>query len=894
VGRPIKVAFASCKPGLIAGFVEKFAGIAPDIDLFVVSEFPPPTGRWIPYRVDRSLRENYQRVRAALAGTDVRFAAVILEPNAPYRRLRWMCALFAPLRTLYYNTNLDHFMLRPRGLPVMARHFLWRARERVVFQTHPGGTLYTWVWRLRHPSQLRRPVAYAAALGGGIVASRITKTRAPDPVPARSLPRGVSVVVPSRNGRDLLARLMPRIAGEASEIIVVDNGSDDGTAEWLARCYPQVRVEVSESPLSFARAVNRGISAARFSHVCLLNNDMLPERQFFDALARAFNAVPDLFCATAQIFFPEGKRREETGKAVMRAPAAHRSTTEFPVHCIEPIAGENFTYVLYGSGGCSLYDTAKLRALGGIDEVYEPAYVEDLDIGVRAWQRGWPTVFVADAQTTHEHRATTSRYYTEEQLSRTLERNYLLFLARTVASPDLFRRMWRDAIVRLNLKAALEHDAAAAQVLATAWRFPAQLRPVRDNAEQERLLFGVGSGDVAVFPGRAQRREQTVVVASCYTPFPLSHGGAVRMYNLMKRAAADCAQVLVTFVDELHTPPPELLDICVEVVQVRRVGSHVRGNSGYPDVVEEFDSPAFRGALRLTIRKWAPSIVQLEFTQMAQYAGDCSPAKTVLVEHDVTIDLYCQLLDNGEHWEIRNQLARWERFERAAWREVDCVVTMSDRDRQSIEGARSVVTLPNGVDLVRFQPSTEEPEPRRLLFIGSFAHLPNLLALDFFLGEVWSLLSGHAPVLHVIAGANHRYHYDRARDRLRFPLEMPGLEVEGFVADVRPAYRRAAIVIAPLLASAGTNIKIMEAMAMGKAIVSTAGGVNGLDELTPGCDVIVENDAARMADAIKSLFDGAAQRRAIERSARATAERVYDWDGIAARQKQLYDSLVRS
>jgi GT2 family glycosyltransferase len=204
-------------------------------------------------------------------------------------------------------------------------------------------------------------------------------------------------------------------------------------------------VEVSAEPLSFAAAVNRGIRRARYSHVCLLNNDMLLEPGFFAALGSAFDRVPGLFCATAQIRFPAGVRREETGKAVM----AQTGRDDFPLRCDEPIAGEDLTWVLYGSGGCSLYDAGMLRALGGMDEAYGPAYVEDLDAGYRAWQRGWPTVFVAGALVEHRHRATTSRYYTEEQLAEVLETNYLRFLARAVADDRLFRELWEQAIGRL-------------------------------------------------------------------------------------------------------------------------------------------------------------------------------------------------------------------------------------------------------------------------------------------------------------------------------------------------------------------------------------------------------------------------------------------------------------
>ncbi len=710
----------------------------------------------------------------------------------------------------------------------------------------------------------------------------------PDPLhldlpPSKQKP-GISVVIPSRNGKQLLARLLPAIDG-AAEIIVVDNGSDDGTADWLAAEWPEVSVALSRAPLSFAAAVNIGIGRALYSHVCLLNNDMVPEPGFLSELRQAFDEVPNLFCSTAQIFFPEGKRREETGKTAFRHLVSDRKTTEFPVHCIEPLPGEDLTWVPYGSGGCSLYDWAKLKALGGIDEIYQPAYVEDLDIGIRAWRQGWPTVLCSNAKTLHDHRTTTSRYYTEDQLEHVLERNYLLFLARNITDGKTFRKLWSDALVRLNLKAALEHNQIAADVLSEAATIIRNSQPVT-SLESEAEILALGSGDVAVFPGRGSRLGRTVVVASCYSPYPLSHGGAVRMYNLMRRAATNYSQVLITFVDDLHVPPPELLHICTEVIQVRRRGSHLRQrDTGRPDVVGDFDSPAFRAALKQTISRWAPQIVQLEFTQMAQYADTCGPqAKTILVEHDVTIDLYRQLLSLDENYDTREELKRWTAFEHEAWKQVDCVVTMSEKDRRSIEGARRVHTLPNGVDLNHFQPALPgQSKPGRLLFIGSFNHLPNLLALDFFLEAVWPHLADERASLHVIAGSRHEFFFNRWRDRVSFGLNTPGVQMEDFVADVRPAYQRASIVIAPLLASAGTNIKIMEAMAMAKAIVSTPGGVNGLDELTNGHDILVESDPKRFAEAIRALFHaprtncGTRPQRTEDRRTRLQLGRHWQW-----------------
>jgi glycosyltransferase involved in cell wall biosynthesis len=391
--------------------------------------------------------------------------------------------------------------------------------------------------------------------------------------------------------------------------------------------------------------------------------------------------------------------------------------------------------------------------------------------------------------------------------------------------------------------------------------------------------YDLTSGDVSVFPGRMKSSKPVILVASPYLPFPLAHGAAVRIYNLMKRGARDFDQVLVACVEESAPVPQELLEICSEVVTVKRRGSHALPATHRPDTVEEFDLRAFHAALRQTIVKWNPGIVQFEFTQMAIYAADVD-CKTILVEHDITYDLYAQMLAQSEDYETRRQYDRWLAFERDAWKRVDRVVVMSENDSRVVDGS-AVIT--NGVDLDRFQPSpnkVEAPELRRLLFIGSFAHKPNVLAMEFFLREVFPKL--HGVTLHVIAGRRHETFWD---------LKHAGVEIEGFVSDVRPAYRKAAIVIAPLIASAGTNIKIMEAMAMGKATVSTEAGIHGL-ALERGRDVMVTDSAEEMARAIERLLDHPDERVALEQQARATAERLYGWDAIAEGQAELYRSML--
>lgn len=894
---PVKVVFATGTDELNLELIRRLRALEGELPLYVVSEFPPLEGRWVPYHPLQGLWVNWRRCRAALRDRRIRFAAVMLAPKLPYRRLRLIAFLIAPLRLLVYNENLDHWMLRPRCLPLIARYLAWRLRNFVVFETHPGGHLYTLLWRLLRPREWRRPLCFLAAWLAGWVTA-LLKTAAPPAgkrMPARDArPEGVSVIIPSRNGKQLLAAMLAQtlddLSGVKSELIVVDNGSDDGTAAFLRDRFPEVIVEAHPAPLSFAEAVNRGLRRARYSHVCLLNNDMEIEPGFFRALRSAFDRVPDLFCATAQIRFPEGARREETGKAVM-PPSLRRARDDFPLRCEAPLPGEDLSYVLYGSGGCSMYDAGKLDLLGGLDEIYRPAYVEDLDLGYRAWLRGWPTVFVADARVLHKHRATTSRYYDEQELAAFLETNYLRFPTRATASARAFLALWQEAVGRLNRRAAYG-SAPALAALSDAWRAPFRVRrPPVAGGWSDELALGAGSGEIALFPGRARSGRPVIVLASPYLPFPLSHGGAVRMYNLMRRAAEDYDLALVAFVDEPAAPPVELTAICTEIVEVRRPGTHLRPASKLPDMVVEHSTPAFRAALRQTVRKWRPAILQLEFTHMAQYADEAGGARTILVEHDVTLDLHRQLAALTGDWDVCRQYERWRRFETAAWKRVDCVVVMSERDRRMVTGARRVACLPNGVDLERFRPVAAEPEPGRLLFIGSFAHLPNLLAVDYFLREIWPRLDDLGPVLHVIAGRNHRLYLERYREYAAVDLERPRIELEDFVRDPRPAYARATVVIAPLVASAGTNIKILEAMAMGKAIVSTPAGIHGLD-LEAGRDLVVASTPEEFAAAVRRLLLDSGLRRELQRRARATAERDYDWDAIARCQAELYRRLT--
>src|SRR4029077_1883387 len=133
----IKVAFASGPDDLNAELVKRMAELYPELPLYVVSEFPPAEGRWIPYHVSRSFLENLARCRAAWKGKHVRLAGVLLAPQMPYRRMRLIALVVSPLGFLAYNEHFGSFMLRPRCAGTIARHLLWRTKNFLRWQLRP-------------------------------------------------------------------------------------------------------------------------------------------------------------------------------------------------------------------------------------------------------------------------------------------------------------------------------------------------------------------------------------------------------------------------------------------------------------------------------------------------------------------------------------------------------------------------------------------------------------------------------------------------------------------------------------------------------------------------------------------------------------------------------------
>jgi len=392
----------------------------------------------------------------------------------------------------------------------------------------------------------------------------------------------------------------------------------------------------------------------------------------------------------------------------------------------------------------------------------------------------------------------------------------------------------------------------------------------------------VPAGSIA-HEGRPFSGRRRVAVLSPYFPYPLAHGGAVRIFNLLREIACEFDVLLFAFLDADGEPELRpVLDFCSRVVLVKKPRyREPRWSTLLPPEVHEFSSPAMQEA----IARESFDLLQVEYTQLAPYGGD------ILVEHDVTFDLFGQIRRRTRTWTAWWDFVRWRSFESRQVSRYRAVVAMSPKDAQLLgRGARAAV-IENGVDLDRFRPQPESPG-ERLLFIGSFRHFPNILAYRFFVDEVWPKLRTRFAclTLAVVCGPDHLVYWRAFTDSSE-PAPDKRIRMLGFVADVRPLYEEANIVIVPTTVSAGTNVKVLEAMAMERAIVSTSSGCAGLG-LVDGTSVWVADNPGDFAEGVAALALDPDRRAAVARAARAHAERNFDWRALGEKQCALLRSLL--
>jgi GT2 family glycosyltransferase/glycosyltransferase involved in cell wall biosynthesis len=653
-----------------------------------------------------------------------------------------------------------------------------------------------------------------------------------------------SVVIPNWNGRDLLAQYLPPLieamAGHPdNEIIVVDNGSTDGSVDYVRTQFPAVRVLALDRNLGFGAGSNAGFRAARNDIVVLLNNDMRVEQGFLAPLLEGFTDEK-VFAVSCQIFFSDPSRvREETGLT----QGWWESGSLRVRHRIDDAVTSLFP-CFYGGGGSCAFDRRKFLELGGFDPLLSPFYLEDTDLGYQAWKRGWKVLYQPASVVYHEHRGTIGKHFSESQIQAVLKKNFLLFCWKNIHQPGwlashfffAFSGAWLSAMFgdspeRTNargiLRAFLQLPAAVRSRLRAR-----SLAQINDREAFRRPLGGYFRDRFAELPEKPERL--SVLFVSPYPIYPPVHGGGVFMFQTLEHLVELADVHLVALLDyphqrELHEP---LSRKCASAeFMVRLSGKTAALGSIVPHAVREFQNPDLEWLLHRKIYLDRVDVVQLEYLPMAQYAGQFERIGCILFEHDVYFQSIARQISSMPFW--RRISAGFEYLRALRWELkilplMDRIQVCSAANRDLLLSflpelrARLDDDLRAGIDVSRYDFRPSGREPFTMLFLGSFRHTPNATALAWFATQVLPRVLERCPAARlVVVGSD-------PPPRHFFPRHLESIELRGFVEDIREPLSRYAIFVCPILAGSGMRVKLLEAFAAGIPVVSTTLGAEGL------------------------------------------------------------------
>lgn len=397
-------------------------------------------------------------------------------------------------------------------------------------------------------------------------------------------------------------------------------------------------------------------------------------------------------------------------------------------------------------------------------------------------------------------------------------------------------------------------------------------------------------------------------------PYPPHQGTTIRNLHLLAGLAERHDVTLLSFREPWQPPAVDtpLHRFCTAVHTVpapptRSLARRLRTTllSPQPDMALRLAADAFEAALDQLLEADSFDVVQVEGIELGRYALELRrrhrlPPTTALVFDDHNAEYVLQQrafltdLRQPRRWPAAAySLIQWRklrRFERAMCRAADAVVVVSDADAhalQTLATGMAPTVVPNGVDVEHFRPDAvnetpgNEPARPALVFTGKMDFRPNVDAVVWFCDEILPRLQAARPdVEFLIVGRE-------PHARVQALAARPGVTVTGFVNDVRPYIARAAIYAVPLRMGGGTRLKVLQAMAMAKPIVSTRVGAEGI-AAQPGQDLLVADGAADFARATLDLLDDSERRAALGASARELAVSRYAWSEIVPRMEAVY------
>lgn len=396
-----------------------------------------------------------------------------------------------------------------------------------------------------------------------------------------------------------------------------------------------------------------------------------------------------------------------------------------------------------------------------------------------------------------------------------------------------------------------------------------------------------------------------VLMITAYIPYPPFSGNPLRNYNLLRRVAREHEVWLATFVRSPQAMEDirHLLEFCqgVTTAEWRQVGALERPAeafryllSGKPPDLRLYHSDRLIHNIKQLISKVDFDVIDIEDSFMGLYL-DALPAemhqKTVLTFHDVVFRKYdriSKLEPKPAHklrtWLHSRMMRRWE--PNYAGRFGECI-TVSETDSRVLLQANprlKVSVVPNGVDTAQYQPLPLSKTAPALIFVGNMGYRPNIDAVTFFCREIYPRIMAEFPgVAFWIVGKNPSEEV--------IQLNGGGVHVTGQVDDLCPYYSRSTVCVVPLRAGGGTRLKILEAMALSRPVVTTSIGCEGL-EVADGKHLLIADTPDQFAEKTLLLLADEGLRQRIAAQARELVVTRYDWDIIARRLMQVYAEVA--
>ena len=381
---------------------------------------------------------------------------------------------------------------------------------------------------------------------------------------------------------------------------------------------------------------------------------------------------------------------------------------------------------------------------------------------------------------------------------------------------------------------------------------------------------------------------------------PVDTGGKIRSYNLLQclRARHEVkflsyygGQRDVSYETEISRQLPGAFALHVPQLSsdlgLTTALDYLRhSTSPAPYAVNKFTAPAVKGILATWLCPERVDVTVCDFLSASLNFPACSSVPVVLFQHNVEGELWKRLAANEANWVrrlvYRLEAAKMVRYESRTVAKFDFVIAVSERDRKQM----AMMTDPNriavsatGVDCAKCgKQGGSRTNNSLVVFTGSMDWEPNVDAVEYFCNEVWPLVRKSIPHARFrIVGRNpHR----RVRE-----LACDSIEVTGTVSSVIEHLREATVVVVPLRIGGGTRLKIYEAMATGKAVVSTTIGAEGLD-VQPGKDILLADDPVLFSSSVSALLASEELRERIGTAATQKAAR-YDWCQVAVRFEEL-------